>query len=161
MAAIAGVVRRVCWSGHPVGDEELGVGGPVPTSRTNAGGVRSPDCSRPDVRSRGPGVRRPTERAMNETTVVHTDLDLLAERVEKAAALVQRLREEKQRLEHEKEEFSRRLRDAEEKLQGQDVAALVAEVHALRKEQREWQGERREVASRIEALAKKLERLET
>ena len=71
---------------------------------------------------------------MNETTVVHTDLDLLAERVEKAAALVQRLREEKQRLEHEKEEFSRRLRDAEEKLQGQDVAALVAEVHALRKE---------------------------
>ncbi|HEY3215576.1 MAG TPA: hypothetical protein VGK93_03695 [Candidatus Eisenbacteria bacterium] len=97
---------------------------------------------------------------MNETTVVNTDLDLLAERVEKAAALVQRLREDKQRLERERDDLARRLRESEEQLQGQDVAALIAELQGLRKGQREWQGERREVASRIEGLVKKLERLE-
>jgi hypothetical protein len=94
------------------------------------------------------------------TTVMHTDLDLLAERVEKAAALVQQLREDKQRLEREREDAATRLRDAEHKLQGQDVAALLGELNDLRRQQREWQGERREVAIRIEGLLKKLERLE-
>jgi predicted nucleic acid-binding Zn-ribbon protein len=97
---------------------------------------------------------------MNETTVMNTDLDLLAERVEKAAALVLRLREDKQRLERERDDLAKRLHESEEQLQGQDVAALMAELQGLRKEQREWQGERREVASRIEGLVKKLERLE-
>ena len=70
---------------------------------------------------------------MNETTVVHADLDVLAERVEKT----------------------------ERKLQGQDPSALLSEIQGLRKEQRLWEGERREVASRIETLVKKLERLES
>jgi chromosome segregation ATPase len=96
----------------------------------------------------------------NATTTMGTDLDLLAERVEKAAALVQRMRDDNTRLERERDELTRRLRDNEQRLQGQDVSALLTELQALRKEQREWQGERREVASRIETLVRKLEKLE-
>ena len=36
---------------------------------------------------------------MNETAIMQTDLDRLAERVEKAAGLVQQLREDRERLE--------------------------------------------------------------
>jgi hypothetical protein len=97
---------------------------------------------------------------MSETTTMSTDLDLLAERVEKAASLVQRMREDRVRLERERDELARRLQETEGKLQGQDVAGLLAEVQTLRREQRDWQGERREIATRIEGLVKKLERLE-
>ena len=76
---------------------------------------------------------------MTETTTMATDLDLLAERVEKAAALVQRMRDDKLSLERERDDMERRLRDTEQKLQGQDVAALMTELQGLRKEQREWQ----------------------
>jgi len=98
---------------------------------------------------------------MTETTTMATDLDLLAERVEKAAALVQRMRDDKLSLERERDDMERRLRDTEQKLQGQDVAALMTELQGLRKEQREWQGERREIATRIETLVKKLEKFES
>jgi len=99
---------------------------------------------------------------MNETTtaVMHTDLDRLAERVEKAAALVQQLREDRARLEQTCAEQERRLKDVEHGLQGQDAATVTQELGALRKEQREWTSERRDVAQRIESLLKKLERLE-
>ena len=97
---------------------------------------------------------------MTETTVVNADLDLLSERVEKAAALIQRLKEDKLRLERECQEMGARLQETERKLQGQDPGALVGEIQSLRKDQRLWEGERREVASRIESLVKKLERLD-
>jgi chromosome segregation ATPase len=96
---------------------------------------------------------------MNATTM-STDLDLLAERVEKAAALIQRMRDDKQRVERERDDLARRLQESEQKLQGQDATAVLAELQGLRREQKDWQGERREVANRIEALVKKLERLE-
>ena len=94
------------------------------------------------------------------TTTMSTDLDLLAERVEKAAALIQRMREDRQRLERERDDLTRKLQESDQKLQGQGVPGLLAELQTLRKEQREWQGERREVVTRIETLVKKLERLE-
>ncbi|HYM81211.1 MAG TPA: hypothetical protein VEY91_07340 [Candidatus Limnocylindria bacterium] len=97
---------------------------------------------------------------MSETTIVHPDLDLLAERVEKAAAMVQQLREDRRAIERERDEALRRLQDSERQLQGQNATALLSELQTLRREQREWQGERREVATRIEGLLKKLERLE-
>ena len=98
---------------------------------------------------------------MTETTsMMDTDLDLLAERVEKAAALVQRLRDENQRLLGEKDELGRRVTEMEAQLQGQDVAALLAELQGLKKEQGHWQTQRRHVATKIETLVKKLERLE-
>ena len=95
-----------------------------------------------------------------DITVMQTDLDRLAERVEKAATLVQQLRDDRARLEQERNELGTRLQDLERTLQGNDAAALVHELTQLRKEQREWQAERRDVASRIEALVRKLERLE-
>jgi hypothetical protein len=105
---------------------------------------------------------------MTETTaVMTTDLDLLAERVERAANLVQQLRTDNQRLLGEREEMTARLRDvearlegAEKKMQGQDVTALLGELTDLRRLQRDWQGERRDVATKIEGLLKKLDRLE-
>ena len=109
-----------------------------------------------------------------DTAVVTTDLDRLAERVEKAAALVLDLRarlaqaEAKQReLETEKStlvtdraELARRLEETSSQLQGNDPTALLTEVAALKKEQRDWVAERKDVASRVETLLKKLERIE-
>jgi len=98
---------------------------------------------------------------MNQTaTMTATDLDRLAERVERAAALVQQLRDDRAKLERERDELASRSQDVHHKLQGQDPAALLQELSALKKEQREWISERREVAHRIETLIKKLEKLE-
>ena len=97
---------------------------------------------------------------MNETAVVGTDLDRLAERVERAARLITELRTKATRLEEERNALQQRLADTEGRLQGQDPSALVTEIAALRKEQRDWLAERREVTTRIEAISSKLERLE-
>ena len=97
---------------------------------------------------------------MNETAVVGTDLDRLAERVERAARLITELRTKATRLEEERNVLQQRLADTEGRLQGQDPGALMTEIAALRKEQRDWLAERREVTTRIEAISAKLERLE-
>ena len=98
---------------------------------------------------------------MNETAVVvGTDLDRLAERVERAARLITELRTKATRLEEERNALQQRLADTEGRLQGQDPSALMTEIAALRKEQRDWLAERREVTTRIEAISSKLERLE-
>ena len=97
---------------------------------------------------------------MNETAVVGTDLDRLAERVERAARLISELRTKAMRLEEERNVLQQRLADTEGRLQGQDPGALLTELTALRKEQRDWLTERREVTTRIEAISSKLERLE-
>ena len=96
-----------------------------------------------------------------DTAVVTTDLDRLAERVEKAAALVVELRVKQRQLETDNVELQRRLDETTHKLQGNDPVSLVSELAALRKEQREWTAERRDVATRIESLLKKLERIES
>ena len=97
---------------------------------------------------------------MNETAVVGTDLDRLAERVERAARLIHELRTKATRFEEERNALQQRLADTEGRLQGQDPGALLHELAALRKEQRDWLAERREVTTRIEAISAKLERLE-
>ena len=98
---------------------------------------------------------------MNETAVITgTDLDRLAERVERAARLITELRTKAARLEEERNALQQRLGDTEGRLQGQDPAALMTELTALRKEQRDWLAERREVTTRIEAISSKLERLD-
>lgn len=97
---------------------------------------------------------------MTDTAIMQTDLDRLSERVEKTAALVQQLRDDRARFERERDDMGRRVQELEAKLQGQDVPGLMNEVATLRREQRDWQTERRDVASRIESLLKKLEKLE-
>ena len=95
-----------------------------------------------------------------ETTVKQSDLDRLTERVEKAAAIVQQLRDDRTRLEQERNALALKLQELEQKLQGNDATALVQELGLLRKDQHDSQTERRDVASRIEALVRKLEKLE-
>jgi uncharacterized protein (UPF0335 family) len=98
---------------------------------------------------------------MNDTAVITgTDLDRLAERVERAARLITELRTKTARLEEERNTLQQRLADTEGRLQGQDPGTLMNEIAALRKEQRDWLAERREVTTRIEAISAKLERLE-
>ncbi len=97
---------------------------------------------------------------MNEASVMQTDLDRLADRIEKAAGIIQELRGERDRFQKESEELRQRMSGLQDQLRGQEPGELLAEVQALRKEQREWQAERREVASRIETLVKKLEKID-
>ena len=111
---------------------------------------------------------------MTDTMVTTPELDRLAERVERAAALVTKLRQEKSQLEQEREQLRStheqtqhqvqqlegQLQELRSRLQGQDPGAILGELAALKKEQREWQSERRDVAARIEAISTKLERLE-
>lgn len=97
---------------------------------------------------------------MMDSAVVTTDLDRLAERIEKAAAVIQDLRAKQAQLEAEKADLARRLEETVGKLQGNDPSALVGEIAALKKEQREWLSERKDVASRIETLLRKLDRIE-
>ena len=97
---------------------------------------------------------------MNDTAMMTTDLDRLAERVEKAAALVQQLKDDRVRLEREREELSGKVQALESKLQGTDPGALVQEIGTLKREQKDWVTERRDIAGRVETLIKKLEKLE-
>jgi hypothetical protein len=97
---------------------------------------------------------------MTNTQTMANDLDRLAERVERAAVLLQAQRIEHARLQRERDQLAARSQELEQKLQGQDPAALLGELQGLRREQREWQTERREVALRIEALVTKLERID-
>jgi chromosome segregation ATPase len=95
-----------------------------------------------------------------DTAVVTNDLDRLADRVEKAAVIIQDLRARQTQLEAEKAELTRRLEETTGKLQGNDPTALLSELTALKKEQREWLSERKDVATRIESFLRKLERIE-
>ncbi|MEO5617502.1 MAG: hypothetical protein ABIS67_06995 [Candidatus Eisenbacteria bacterium] len=98
---------------------------------------------------------------MNDTTtMMTTDLDRLAVRVEKAAALVQQLREDRVRLEREREALAGKVQELEHKLQGQDPQALVQELGTIKREQKDWSIERKDIAARVETLIKKLEKLE-
>ena len=98
---------------------------------------------------------------MNQTsTVVLPDLDRLADRIERAAGMIQQLRADRDRLQHERDELALRFKETEDRLHGQDLGEVLAEAHALKREQREWLIERREVAVRIETLLKKLDKIE-
>lgn len=89
-----------------------------------------------------------------------TELDRLAERVERAATLIVELRQRNGALEAERQQLRQRLEETQAKLQGQDPSALLQELATLKRDQREWLAERRDVATRIEAIAAKLERIE-
>ena len=95
-----------------------------------------------------------------DIAVATTDLDRLAERVEKAALIIQDLRAKLAQAETEKADLSRKLAENSGKLQGNDPTVLLAEMAALKKEQREWLAERKDVATRIESFLRKLERIE-
>jgi len=93
-------------------------------------------------------------------TVATTDLDRLAERVERAATVIVELRAKNAQLEAERVQLRRQLDETTSRLQGQDPTTILNELSQLKREQREWQAERRDVATRIEAIAAKLEKIE-
>jgi chromosome segregation ATPase len=88
------------------------------------------------------------------------DLDRLAERIERAAGMIQQMRADRDRLQRERDELARRVREVEDRLRGQDPAELLAEIQNLKREQKEWHLERREVTVRIESLLRKLDKIE-
>ena len=92
------VVRRLRRPRHSRGHEEPGVRAALRACGAHAAGGRGPGHPGPHGRSRRPGVRRPTERTMTDTATMTNDLDRLAERIEKAAALLQAQRTEHARL---------------------------------------------------------------
>ncbi len=98
---------------------------------------------------------------MTDTAVMTTDLDKLAERVERAATLVTDLRAQVAQAEKDRAELQRQLELTRGQLQGQDPALVIGELATLKKEQREWTAERKDVAARIESLIKKLERIDS
>src|ERR1041385_5529421 len=161
-AALDRVVRRLRRPRHPGRHAQPGVRAAVPARRAHAHGGRGPSGPVAHGDRGRPRMRRSTEgTSMNETAVITgTDLDRLAERVERAARLISELRTKATRLEEERNALQQRLADTEGRLQGQDPSALMTEIAALRKEQRDWLAERREVTTRIEAISSKLERLE-
>ena len=71
---------------------------------------------------------------MTQTTMtpMSTDLDLLAERVEKAAALIQSMREDRQKLERERDELARTLQESAQHLLkvGQERPHVVEKLTA-------------------------------
>ena len=89
-----------------------------------------------------------------------TDLDRLAERVERAATLITELKQKNAQLESETRQLRQRLDETQGKLQGQDPTALLQELGNLKREQREWLAERRDIAARIESISAKLDRIE-
>src|SRR6516162_3121363 len=161
-AALDRVVRRLRRPRHPGGHAQPGVRSAVPARRAHAHRGRGPRAPNAHGGRGRPRMRRSTEgTSMNETAVITgTDLDRLAERVERAARLITELRTKATRLEEERNALQQRLNETEGRLQGQDPGALMTEIAALRKEQRDWLAERREVTTRIEAISAKLERLE-
>src|SRR5207245_9474768 len=108
----------------------------VPAAGAHADGSGSAEDAGENGDGRRERLRRASEGEMSETTpVMTTDLDRLSERVEKAAALVQQLRDDRARLERERDELASRLKENEKKLKGQDVAVLMGEVTTQRREQ--------------------------
>lgn len=93
-------------------------------------------------------------------TVGSTDLDRLAERVERAATLITELRQKNAQLEAESKQLRQRLDETQGKLQGQDPTALLQELGNLKRDQREWLAERRDIAARIESISAKLDRID-
>ena len=93
-------------------------------------------------------------------TVGSTDLERLAERVERAATLITELRQKNAQLEAESRQLRQSLDETLARLQGQDPTTLLQELGNLKREQREWLAERRDIAARIESISAKLDRID-
>lgn len=86
-------------------------------------------------------------------TLVARELDVLGERVQRAADALCGMAQERDRIRGERDALAAELQAFTRLLRGRDAHALVTELEALRRE-------RRDLAGRIEALVKKLERID-
>lgn len=89
-----------------------------------------------------------------------SSLESLADRVEQAAAMILRLREQSARLHELLRERESRCAALEAQLAERPESDRGPEVERrLRAAEGEWEEERRRIASRLEALAKRLEQV--
>lgn len=88
-----------------------------------------------------------------------TSIDQLAERVERAAGVVLRLKEQNARLQELLKEAERRQASLEAQIVEKSDPENHPEVRRLREREEKWKGERRSLAERIDGLAQRLEQL--
>lgn len=88
-----------------------------------------------------------------------TSIDLLAERVERAAGVVLRLKEQNGRLQELMREAERRQASLEAQLVEKSDPDSNPEVQRLRQREEQWRAERRSLAERIDGLVQRLEQL--
>jgi len=86
-------------------------------------------------------------------------IDHLAERVERAAGVVLRLKEQNARLQELLREAERRQASLEAELVEKADPDSHPEVRRLRENEEKWRAERRSLAERIDGLVQRLEQL--
>jgi hypothetical protein len=86
-------------------------------------------------------------------------IDHLAERVERAAGVVLRLKEQNSRLQELLREAERRQASLEAQLVEKSDPDSIPEVRQLREREEKWRAERRSLAERIDGLVQRLEQL--
>jgi len=84
-------------------------------------------------------------------------IDHLAERVERAAGVVLRLKEQNARLQELLREAERRQASLEAQLVEKSDPDTNPEVHRLREQEQKWRAEKRSLAERIDGLVQRLE----
>ena len=88
-----------------------------------------------------------------------TSIDQLAERVERAAGVVLRLKEQNVRMQEMLREAERRQASLEAQLVEKSDPDTNPEVRRLREREEQWRAERRSLAERIDGLVQRLEQL--
>ena len=86
-------------------------------------------------------------------------IDHLAERVERAAGVVLRLKEQNARLQELLREAERRQASLEAQIAEKSDPDTIPEVRQLRERDEKWRAERRALAERIDGLVQRLEQL--
>ncbi len=88
------------------------------------------------------------------------ELDQLERKIQHAAKVLERLREEKHALSLENKELRERVRSLENSVGKEKASDWKPKVHALEQEQRSLLDERRAIARRVEEMLVKLSVLE-
>lgn len=88
-----------------------------------------------------------------------SSIDHLADRVERAAGVILRLKEQNARLQELLREAERRQKSLEAQLVEKSDPEQNPEVRRLREREEQWRSERRGLAERIDGLVTRLEQL--
>jgi len=88
-----------------------------------------------------------------------SSIDVLAERVERAAGVVLRLKEQNARLQELLKDAERRSSALEAQLVEKSDVENNAEFRRMREQEEKWRAEKRSLAERIDGLVQRLEQL--
>jgi len=87
-------------------------------------------------------------------------LDALAAQIDRAAAVIARLKKDNAGLSARLAELEVTVGAGEKRLQGRTLDDVLSELDQLKGVERQWTQERKEIANRIDDLVAKLERLD-